>query len=150
MAYPIRVLFICTGNSARSQIAEALLRHYGDPDFEVSSAGSDPQPVHPFAIEAMREVGIDLSTCRSKHYLTFLGTPFDFIITVCDRVRDDCPTFPGDNRRIHWSFEDAAATPGSEAERRLAFKRVRNELANRIRPWVTVQRRRILEQGLKP
>lgn len=149
MAYPIRVLFLCTENSARSQMAEALLRHFGGGDFAVCSAGSDPQPVHPLAIEVMKEIDIDLSGYRSKHYMAFLGQPFDFVITVCDRVRDNCPTFPGDNERIHWGFEDAAAVMGSEAERRMVFKRVRNEIGNRIRSWVTVQRRRLMEQGLQ-
>ena len=141
MGYPIRVLFLCTGNSARSQMAEALLRSFGGADFEVHSAGDNPQGVHPLTVQVMRESGIDITHQRSKPLDQFRSQSFDYIITVCDRVRDRCPTFPGDNRRIHWGFADPAAVTGSDAERTAAFRRARNEIAERLRLWVTICRR---------
>jgi len=143
MGYPIRVLFLCTGNSARSQMAEGLLRSLGGADFEVHSAGTHPQPLHPLAVQAMRESGIDIAGQQSKSLNRFLGQPFDYIITVCDRARDHCPTFPGDNERIHWGFADPAAVTGTEDERLAAFRRVRNEIAERLRLWVTIRRRAV-------
>ena len=147
MNYPIRVLFLCTGNSARSQMAEGLLRSFGGGDFEAYSAGTDPKEIDPLAVEAMRETGIDIGGHQSKSLERFLGQPFDYIITVCDRARDRCPTFPGDNERIHWGFEDPAAATGSRAERLAVFRRVRNEISERLRVWVTVQRKRLKEVG---
>jgi len=147
MRYPIRVLFLCTGNSARSQMAEGLLRSFGGGDFEVHSAGTDPKGLNPLAVEVMREIGIDISGHQSKSLERFLGQPFDYIITVCDRARDRCPTFPGDNERIHWGFEDPAAMNGTRAERMAVFRRVRNEISERLRVWVTVQRKRLRETG---
>jgi arsenate reductase (thioredoxin) len=141
MHYPIRVLFLCTGNSARSQMAEALLRSYGGADFEVFSAGTDPRGLNPLAVEAMREAEIDIAHQQSKSLEIFLGRSFDYIITVCDRARDNCPTFPGDHQRIHWSFDDPAAAGGSDVERRAVFRRVRNEIGDRLRPWIAVQRK---------
>lgn len=141
MGYPIRVLFLCTGNSCRSQIAEGLLRLFGGTDFDVHSAGTHPEGVHPLAVQVMRESGIDISGQKSKPLQWFLGQPFDYIITVCERVHDHCPTFPGDNQRVHWGFADPAAVTGTEAERVAAFRRVRNEIAERLRLWVTVRRR---------
>jgi arsenate reductase len=143
MHYPIRVLFLCTGNSARSQMAEGLLRAIGGGDFEINSGGTDPKGLNPLAIEAMRESGIDISGHQSKSLERFLGQHFDYIITVCDRARDSCPTFPGDNQRIHWGFEDPAAVSGSRAEQLAVFRRVRNEISERLRVWVTVQRKRM-------
>jgi arsenate reductase len=145
MRYPIRVLFLCTGNSARSQMAEGLLRAFGGGDFEIYSAGTDPKVLNPLAIEAMREIGIDISGHESKSLERFLGQHFDYIITVCDRARDSCPTFPGDNQRIHWGFEDPVAVTGSRAEQLVVFRRVRNEISERLRVWVTVQRKRLKE-----
>jgi len=147
MRYPIRVLFLCTGNSARSQMAEGLLRSVGGGDFEVHSAGIDPKGLNPLAIEAMRETGIDIAGHRSKSLERFLGQHFDYIITVCDRARDKCPTFPGDNQRIHWGFKDPAAVTGTRAEQLAVFQRVRNEISERLRVWVTVQRKRLKEIG---
>ena len=112
MQYPIKVLFLCTGNSARSQMAEGLLRSLGKQHFEVYSAGTHPTELHPLAVAVMQELRIDISDQRSKDLSEFLGQDFDYIITVCDRARDNCPTFPGDNQRIHWSFEDPAAAVG--------------------------------------
>ncbi len=147
MNYPIRVLFLCTGNSARSQMAEGLLRSFGGGDFEVYSAGTEPKELNPLAVEAMRETGIDIGGHQSKSLERFLGQPFDYIITVCDRARDRCPTFPGDNERIHWGFDDPVAATGTRAEQLAVFRRVRNEISERLRVWVTVQRKRLKEVG---
>jgi arsenate reductase len=144
---PIRVLFLCTGNSARSQMAEGLLRALGGADFEVYSAGTDPQGLNPLAVEAMRESGIDISRQESKSLDRFLGRAFDYVITVCDRARDRCPTFPGDNERIHWGFDDPAAATGARDEQLAQFRRVRNEISERLRIWVTVQRKRRKERS---
>jgi arsenate reductase len=146
MNRPIRVLFLCTGNSARSQMAEALLRSFGGADFEVFSAGTDPKGLNPLAVEVMRETGIDISRHESKPLDRFLGQSFDYIITVCDRARDNCPTFPGDNERIHWGYDDSAAAAGSREQQLAVFRRVRNELSERLRLWVAVQRRRLRDE----
>jgi arsenate reductase len=146
MNRPIRVLFLCTGNSARSQMAEALLRSFGGADFEVFSAGTDPKGLNPLAVEVMRETGIDISRHESKPLDRFLGQSFDYIITVCDRARDNCPTFPGDNERIHWGYDDPAAAAGSREQQLAVFRRVRNELSERLRLWVAVQRRRLRDE----
>lgn len=148
MHYPIRVLFLCTGNSCRSQMAETLLRHYGGGDFEICSAGTDPKPVHPMAIEVMQELGIDIADYRSTHLDAYGDRTFDYIITVCDRARDNCPTFPGDVERIHWGFDDPAAADGDDESRRRVFRRVRSEIAERVRRWVTVQRKALKDRGL--
>ena len=147
MRYPIRVLFLCTGNSARSQMAEGLLRTVGGAEFDVHSAGTEPKGLNPLAVEAMRETGIDIAGLESKSLERFVGQQFDYIITVCDRARDRCPTFPGDNQHIHWGFEDPAAVTGSRAEQLAVFRRVRNEISERLRVWVTVQRKRLKEIG---
>ncbi len=146
MNHPIRVLFLCTGNSARSQMAEGLLRSLGGPDFEVFSAGAEPKGLHPLAVEVMREASVDISGQRSKPLDAFLGQNFDYVITVCDRALDRCPTFPGDNERIHWGFDDPTVETGDAAKRLAIFRRVRNELGERLRIWVTVQRKRLNEQ----
>lgn len=148
MAYPVRVLFLCTGNSARSQIAEALLRSYGGSDFDVHSAGTDPRELHPMAIEVMRNAGIDISRQASKHLDQYLGEHFDYIITVCDRARDNCPTFPGDAERIHWSFDDPAIDMDDEAAQLRLFKRVSHEISERIRNWVAMQSKHLNRKGV--
>lgn len=148
MDYPIRVLFLCTGNSCRSQMAEALLRTLGGDDFEVFSAGTEPQGLHPLAVRAMGEIGIDITGQRSKHLHGFLAQRFDYVITVCDRIRDNCPTFPGDTQRIHWSYDDPAEATGDMEEQLRVFRRVRNEISERIRIWVTVKRKQLKELGL--
>ena len=102
MTAPIRVLFVCTGNSARSQIAEALLRDFGGADFEVNSAGTEPHGVNPFTVRVLDEIGIDWSGARSKSVTEFIGQPFDYVITVCDRARQTCPVFPGNHNTMHW------------------------------------------------
>ncbi len=143
MGRPICVLFLCTGNSARSQMAEGLLRAIGGTDFEIFSAGTDPRGLNPLAVEAMREGGIDILGHESKSIDRYLGQTFDYVITVCDRARENCPTFPGDNERIHWSFDDPAAATGTHEQRLAVFRRVRNEISERLRLWVSVQRRRL-------
>ncbi len=128
-----RVLILCTGNSARSQMAEGLLRSFGGEGIEVSSAGTKPGTVRPEAIAVMSELGIDLSGHRSKHVREFDGQHFDYVITVCDNANETCPIFPGDTERIHWSFPDPAAVEGSDTERLAAFRRVRDSLAETFR-----------------
>jgi arsenate reductase len=135
-----RVLFLCTGNAARSQMAEGLLRARAGDHFDVFSAGTEPRAtVHPLAVQAMAAVGVDISEQRPKHLQPFIGQDFDFVITVCDRARDACPTFPGDPQQIHWSFDDPAAVPGTEDERSLVFRRVRDEILHRIRFFINTQ-----------
>lgn len=131
-----KVLFLCTGNSARSQMAEGLLRHLAGERFEVYSAGTRPGAVRAEAVAVMRELGIDISGQRSKSVDEFLGRPFDFVITVCDHARETCPVFPGLARRIHWSLDDPAAASGDEPERLAIFRRVRDELASLIREFI--------------
>ncbi len=137
---PIRVLFVCTGNSARSQIAEALLEHFGGPDFEVESAGTVPRPIDPLAVAVLAEVGVDWSAARSKSVDAFLGLEFDYVITVCDRARQVCPVFPGSGNTLHWGLDDPAEVTGSE-ERLAAFHQVRQDLTLRLRPFIEVARR---------
>ncbi len=132
----LRVLILCTGNSARSQMAEGLLRHLGGTRYEVFSAGTKPAGVNPLAIEAMREVGIDISTQRSKSVAEFAGQEFAAVITVCDNAAEECPIFPGAPQRAHWSLTDPAAVSGTEQEKLGAFRKVRDELERRIQSFV--------------
>ena len=113
-------------------MAEGLLRHYGGDRFDVHSAGTRPSTVNPLAVAAMRELGIDISSQWSKSVVTFAGQPFDYVITVCDRANEDCPIFPDGTRRIHWGFEDPAAAVGSDDERLAIFRRVRDQIAQRM------------------
>ncbi len=129
----VRVLFLCTHNSARSQMAEGILRHLSGGRIEAISAGSQPTNLHPLAIQTMAKMGIDISQQRSKHLEEFLDQSFDYIVTVCDRVREACPTFPGDPERVHWSFIDPTTVEGTEQERSRAFEQVALQLMNRIR-----------------
>jgi arsenate reductase len=129
-----RILFLCTGNSARSQMAEALLRLIAGDHFEAESAGTHPTGLNPMTVEAMREIGVDVSNHRSKHVQEFIGQPFNYVITVCDRAKETCPVFPGGVTLRHWSFEDPAAAP---PETRLqTFRRVRDEIADRLRQFL--------------
>jgi len=128
----MRVLILCTGNSARSQMAEGLLRHDAGNFYEVSSAGINPTHVRPEAVAVMREVGIDISGHRSKSVDEFAGQNFDYVITVCDNAKESCPVFPAKTKRIHWSIEDPAAAQGSEEEILTAFRRARDELRARL------------------
>jgi arsenate reductase (thioredoxin) len=135
---PIRVLFVCTGNSARSQIAEALLKHIGGPDFAVASAGTDPRAVNPFALRALADAGIDWSDARSKPVDEFARQEWDYVVTVCDRAQEVCPVFPGQYNSLHWGLEDPAAVEGTNAEKLAAFQRTYMQLIQRIRPFVEV------------
>ena len=128
-----RVLILCTGNSARSQMAEGLLRHLGGGRYEVFSAGTKPVGVNPLAIETMRDIGIDISKQRSKSVAEFAGQQFAAVITVCDSAAEHCPVFPGAPARVHWSLPDPAAISGTHEEKLAAFRRVRDELERRIR-----------------
>ena len=127
-----RVLILCTGNSARSQMAEGLLRHMAGDRFDVESAGTVATFVRPQAIAVMAELGIDISHHRSKSLDEFLHTPFDYVITVCDNANETCPIFPGPAKRIHWSFDDPAAASGSAEEISGEFRRVRNEIRTKL------------------
>ena len=122
------VLILCTANSARSQIAEGLLRHYYGEDFEVESAGTRATHVRPEAIQVMKELGIDISSHRSKTVDEFANRTFDHVLTVCDNAKESCPVYPGHSNRIHHSFEDPAAVQGSENERLTAFRKVRDDI----------------------
>jgi arsenate reductase len=132
----IRVLFLCTGNSCRSQMAEGLLRYFGNDKFEVYSAGLNPSFVHPLAIKVMAEIGIDISNHRSKSVAEFLGQTFDYVITVCDKAKESCPNFPGEMKKIHWSFEDPAEASGTEEERLKVFRKVRDKIKEHILSFV--------------
>jgi ArsR family transcriptional regulator, arsenate/arsenite/antimonite-responsive transcriptional repressor / arsenate reductase (thioredoxin) len=134
---PTRVLFLCTHNSARSQMAEGILRHLGGERVVVFSAGSEPSKVHPQAVQAMAAIGIDISQQQSKHLDTFANQSFDYIITVCDRVREVCPLFPTDPERIHWSFADPAAVEDDVARER-AFQQTAQQLVTRVRHLLTL------------
>lgn len=127
-----RVLILCTGNSARSQMAEGLLRAKASDRYTVESAGSKPSLVRPEAIAAMDELGIDLRSHRSKHVDEFAGQHFDVVITVCDNARDVCPVFPDSTTMLHWSFEDPASAIGSEEERVAEFRRIRDQISTRF------------------
>ena len=132
MTRKISVLILCTGNSARSQMAEGLLRHDAGATFEVASAGVAPSHVRPEAIAVMSELSIDISMHRSKSVDEFTGQEFDYVITVCDNANEQCPVFPGTTTRIHWSFEDPAAAQGDEPQRLSLFRRVRDEIRERL------------------
>ena len=130
-----RILVLCTGNSARSQMGEGLFRHEGGAGYEVFSAGTKPSSVRPEAVAVMREAGIDISGHRSKSVDEFAGQSFDYVVTVCDNARDNCPVFPGGTQRLHWSFEDPAAVAGSEMERLSAFRRIRDQIHERVKEF---------------
>jgi arsenate reductase len=130
------VLILCTGNSARSQMAEGLLRHLGGGRYEVFSAGTKPVGVNPLAMEVMREMGIDISAQRSKSVAEFAGQTFAAVITVCDSAAEQCPVFPGAPQRVHWSLPDPAAVSGTHEEKLAAFRQVRDELEGQIRLFV--------------
>jgi arsenate reductase len=131
-----RVLFLCTGNSARSQMAEGLLRHLAGDRFEVHSAGTQPVGLNPGAVESMQEIGIDISSHRSKHVNEFTGRSFDHVITVCDRAKESCPLWPHGGTTLHWSFEDPAAATGTAEERRQVFRKVRDRIRMHIEEFL--------------
>jgi arsenate reductase len=127
-----RVLILCTGNSARSQMAEGILRNIAGDKFDVRSAGIAPSAVRPEAIEAMREIGIDISGHRSKSVDEFVDDKFDYVITVCDNARESCPLFSGNAKRIHWSFDDPAAVAGDLQIRLAAFRKIRDQIRQKL------------------
>jgi arsenate reductase (thioredoxin) len=133
-----KVLILCTGNSARSQMAEGLLRHLSEDHFEAFSAGTRPSVLNPLAIEAMQEIGIDISGHRSKSVDEFVDQEFDYVITVCDSANKDCPVFPAPTKRIHWSIDDPALAEGTKGERLADFRRVRDEICERLREFQTL------------
>ena len=135
----LRVLFLCTANSARSQVAEAVLRQLSHGTIEVASAGSEPaSEIHPMALEALRKLNIPAAGQHPKSMDGFLRQRFDYVITVCDRAAERCPIFPGDPERIHWSVEDPASVAGTPEERQRSFDVVAKQLMNRIRTWLSL------------
>ncbi len=136
-----RVLFLCTGNSARSQIAEAFLRKYGSDRFEAHSAGLEPKGLNPFTVKVMQEIGIDVSGQTSKGVDTYLGkTLFQYLVTVCDDADKNCPTvWPGVGNRMHWSFQDPATAEGTEEEKLAKFREVRDLIEVKIKEWLAEQ-----------
>ena len=140
MKEPIRVLILCTHNSARSQIAEALLRQMGGAGFAVFSAGTEVTRVHPLALRVLQEQGISTDGLYSKSLRDFLGERFDVVITVCDQANEQCPIFPGAPERIHWSIPDPSAATGAEEERLEAFRAVRHVLTQHVRRFIETQR----------
>ncbi|HTZ96025.1 MAG TPA: arsenate reductase ArsC [Terriglobales bacterium] len=139
MAKP-KVLFLCTGNSARSQMAEGLLRAMAGDRFEVLSAGTNPGGVNQLAIEAMQEIGIDISKHRSKNVNEFLGQPIEYVVTVCDRAKESCPIFPGTYKFLSWSLDDPAAVTGTKEEKLQFFRRIRDEISRNIERQFLPQR----------
>lgn len=136
---PLRVLFLCTGNSARSQMAEAILRQLSHGNIDVASAGSHPEPqIHPMARHAVEKLGIDMGSQHPKSLSAFLGDTFDYVITVCDRIAERCPVLPGDPERIHWNFDDPAARAGTPDERQRAFDEIASQLITRMRIWMAL------------
>jgi len=133
MSDKLRVLVLCTGNSARSQMAEGILRHDAGDRFAVFSAGSRPSQVRPEAVQVMAEIGVDISGQRSKHHDQFAGQAFDYVVTVCDQARESCPVFPGVRQQFHWSIADPAAVEGDERQRLAAFRIARDELRRVLR-----------------
>ena len=140
-AAPIRVLFVCTGNSARSVMAEALLRQHGGERFEVHSAGTEPKGVNPLTLRVLGDAGIDTSFARSKSVTEFLGQSFDYVVTVCDQARQTCPVFPGVHASLHWGYEDPAAAEGSDEERLVVFRRVFVQMAERVKQFALITAR---------
>ena len=128
-----KVLFLCTGNSARSQMAEGFLRHFAGDRFEVVSAGTKPGVLNPLAVKAMAELGIDISRQTSKSITEFLNLPIQYVVTVCDHARESCPIFPGAAHMLHWSFEDPAAAKGTNEQKLAVFRKIRDQIQIRIK-----------------
>ena len=137
-----KVLFLCTGNSARSQMAEAFLRRYGGDEFEAYSAGFEPKGINPYTNRVMEEVGISLSGQYSKHVKEYMGKMhFAYLIILCHEAEENCPTtFPGIGQRLHWSFEDPSAFVGPDDEKMAKFRKVRNQIDQRVKAWLAEQR----------
>ena len=138
---PIRVLFVCTHNSARSQMAEVVLRRRGGSAFEVHSAGTEVTQVNPLTIRVLDEAGFETSGLRSKSVEEYLGQSFDYVITVCDQARQSCPVFPGGGESLHWGYEDPSEATGTEEERLAVFRRIFTQIGERIGVFVEVARR---------
>jgi len=143
-----RVLFLCTANSARSQMAEAVLRKLGGKDYEVFSAGIEATRVNPFTTQVMEEAGYDLSKHTSKSLDQFLGLKFDYVITVCSDAEDRCPFFPGAVRRLHWPFEDPAVGDGELAEKLQRFRHARDLITAQIAGWLAERQGQASPQGI--
>ncbi len=136
-----RVLFLCTGNSARSIMAEAFLRYYASDRFEVYSAGLEPKGINPYTIRVMNEIGLDVSSGRSKDVMDFLGKMHvSYVITVCSNAEERCPIFPFSTQRLHWPFEDPAAFQGTDVAKMAKFREVRDLIDERIRAWLSEQK----------
>jgi protein-tyrosine-phosphatase len=138
---PIAVLFVCNGNSARSQIGEALLDRFGGADFGASSAGTRPREVHPLAVRVLAEIGIDWQQARAKSVETLLDRRFDYVITLSNSAREECPSLPGPHSSLHWHLEDPSTVEGSEEQRLEAFRATRADLTARLRPFIEIARR---------
>jgi arsenate reductase len=138
---PIRVLVVCTGNSCRSILAEALFRRHGGDDFEVYSAGTHPAGLNPLTLRALDDAGLDRSWARSKSVDEFLGQSFDYVITVCDQARQVCPVFPGEGERLHWGYEDPTTVEGTDEDRLAAVEGTLTMMATRIGQFVVLARR---------
>jgi arsenate reductase len=141
----IRVLFLCTENACRSQMAEGYLRHLGAAQFEVFSAGIKPTKVNSLTIKVMREVGIDVSSQKSKSVKEVMDKSFDYVITVCDSARQSCPVFPGNFKKIHWELEDPARAQGAEKEKLLIFREVRNQIKENIVRFINLAQSKIIK-----
>ena len=137
-----RVLFLCTGNSCRSQMAEDWLRHLAGGRFAAFSAGTKPSGLNPLAVAVMKEVGIDISHHSSKHVSECFGQQFPYVITVCDAAAETCPVFPGASKKLHWNFLDPATSQGSEVERLAVFRKVRDEIGAQIRNFISAGKSR--------
>ncbi|MFQ5991952.1 MAG: arsenate reductase ArsC [Nitrospiraceae bacterium] len=135
-----RVLFLCTGNSCRSQMAEGLLRHLADGRFDVASAGTHPVGLNPRAVAIMREIGIDISQQRSKPVDEILSRDFDYVVTVCDHAKESCPALPTTSKVLHWSFDDPAAARGTDDDQRATFRRVRDEIRTAVERFIKIER----------
>jgi arsenate reductase len=133
---PIRVLFVCIGNSARSIMAEAILRQVGGDRFDVSSAGTEPRGINALTLRVLAEAGIDASWARSTSVTEFVGQPFDFVVTMCDEARQSCPVFPGSHESFHWGYEDPAEARGTEEERLAVFRTVMRQISERIHLFI--------------
>lgn len=138
---PIKVLFLCTGNSARSVIGEALLRQMGGDDFDVHSAGTRPKGINPFTVKVLGQDGIDAAGFESKSLDMYVGDKFDYVITVCDNAAEECPIFPGDPERIHWSFPDPAAVEGADVVKLGAFQETMRGMRRRLEGFIPVAKR---------
>ena len=131
-----KVLFLCTGNSCRSQMAEGWLRHLAGDQFDVVSAGTHPVGLNPYAVEVMQEVNVDISNHASERVDPYLEQRFDYVITVCDRAQENCPIFPGASSMLHWSFDDPAKAKGTFEQQIDVFRKIRDEIAERIRRFI--------------